>query len=321
MSGIPLLFGPYGRLTEATARQVAGAGGNAVWFHGFDPEMFALSEACGLAACVEVKTFRASFSDHPELQPIGVDGNPIRHGRLVQGICLSHADYLAEIEEGLGNGLRDYSPAGIWLDYLTYGGWFETPEPDLQESCFCPACIGEFCEAEGVDAESAEVILEKYGPLWTQHKCRRIAGYALRYSRMIRAGRPGCTVGAYMCPYTPQELDGALSRIFAQDYELLAPALDVFTPLVYVAKSGRTAAWGREILQASPGFVPQDRRIQLILDTLDFPAGLEETSRSPVPSWGIQMFGGSSLFEEPGKRQVFRRAVERIREACGSPGS
>ena len=42
---------------------------------------------------------------------------------------------------------RGCRPAGIWLDYLTYGGWFETPEPDLQESCFCADCIAEFCTA------------------------------------------------------------------------------------------------------------------------------------------------------------------------------
>jgi hypothetical protein len=42
----------------------------------------------------------------------------------VQGICLSHPDFIQEIEESLVSGLRRFSPTGVWLDYLTYAGWF-----------------------------------------------------------------------------------------------------------------------------------------------------------------------------------------------------
>ncbi|MEZ4836727.1 MAG: hypothetical protein R2873_32840 [Caldilineaceae bacterium] len=72
-------------------------------------------------------------------------------------------------------------------------------------------------------------------------------------------------IGAHMCPWTPQEFDGALTRIFAQDYALLAPSIDVFTPLLYGTKSGRPADWGRRWLEASPSFVPPTNRVQLIL--------------------------------------------------------
>ena len=101
---------------------------------------------------------------------------------------------------------------------------------------------------------------------------------------------PECIIGAYMCPWTPAEFDGALTRIFAQDYALLAPAIDVFTPLIYVAKSGRTPEWGREFLEMSPAFVPPGRKVQLILDALDFPDSLLAAAESSRPSWGIQLF-------------------------------
>jgi hypothetical protein len=78
-------------------------------------------------------------------------------------------------------------------------------------------------------------------------------------------------IGAYMCPWTPQEFDGALRRIFAQDYNLLAEFIDVFTPLIYAHKSGRPAQWGREFLEQSPVFIPSGAKTQLILDMLDFP--------------------------------------------------
>ena len=248
-----------------------------------------------------------------ELAPIGADGRPIRYGRLVQGVCLSKGDFLAETEAHLLDGLRTFKPIGIWLDYLTYAGWFEDPAPDLQESCFCPACIAEFCDATGLDAVTPNRILHAHAAAWTQHKCARIAGFAAHYAGLIRAYLPDCIVGAYMCPWTPDEFDAALTRIFAQDYALLAPAIDVFTPLIYAQKSGRPAVWGREWLEAAAGFVPAGRRVQPILDVLDFPDSLIAAAEAAAPSWGIQLFGGAQVFRDGDQAEVFRNAVERIR--------
>ncbi len=308
---IPLLFGPYGSANLPV--NVRDYGVNAVWFHGFNEQAFADCEQRGLEACVEFKTFRADFHTHPELIPIGMDGKPIRYGRLVQGICLSRQDYLAEIQEHLISGLQKFSPRGIWLDYLTYAGWFETPEPDLQESCFCSACVEDFCRSEAVDAATPEEILSAYAEQWKAHKCRKIAGYARLYATLIKEKLPDCIFGAYMCPWMPEQFDGALTRIFAQDYKLLGDSIDVFTPLIYDKKSGRDADWGREWLTRSPEFVPPTSKVQLILDAMDYPDSLVETSASAVPSWGIQMFAGAPLFENPDQANLFRQSVEAIR--------
>ena len=310
---LPLLFGPYGRNAVEVIDRLAPAGANAVWFHGFDAEAFEACDAAGVAACVEFKTFRADFAAHPELVPIGVDGEPIRYGRLVQGVCLSQQPFLDETEANLRAGLQRYQPAGIWLDYLTYAGWFEEPQPDLQESCFCPACIADFCAATGIDATTPTQILATAQAEWTRHKCERVARYARHYAEMIRAALPNCVVGAYMCPWTPDEFDGALTRIFAQDYALMAPAIDVFTPLIYGEKSGRAPSWGRELLEQAPSFVPAERKVQLILDILDFPASLQAVAESPVPSWGIQLFAGAPVFADADQARIFARAVEKIR--------
>lgn len=309
---VPLLFGPYG--SAQLPKDVKEYGVNAVWFHGFNEQSFANCAERELEACVEFKTFRADFAKHPELIPVGVDGKPIRYGRLVQGICLSQRDYVAEIEEQLLGGLQKFKPRGIWLDYLTYGGWFETPEPDLQESCFCRACIDDFCRSADVDATTPEQILSGYAEAWKAHKCRKIADFALHYATLIKSRLPGCIVGAYMCPWTPEQFDGALVRIFAQDYAMMAEAIDVFTPLIYCKKSGEQARWGRDWLASSAEFVPAHRNVQFILDAADFPDSLTETAASDVPSWGIQMFAGAPLFADPDNARLFKRAVEAIRE-------
>jgi len=315
---IPFLFGPYGVPTSDDVDRFAAYGANAAWFHGFNPQAFEACEASHIAACVEFKTFRADFGKYPELIPLGVDGLPIRYERLVQGVCLSQQAFLEEIEAALLDGLRSFKPAGIWFDYLTYGGWFETPNPDLQESCFCAECIAEFCEATGIDATTPAEILGTYADSWTQHKCERVAKYAARYAALVRTRLPGCIIGAYMCPWTLREYNGALRRIFAQDYTLLAPTIDVFTPLIYVKKSGRTPAWGRELLDQMGSFVPQSNKVQLILDVLDYPDSLVATAEASNPSWGIQMFGGAQVFEDPETAGIFRAAVDRIRQAAAS---
>jgi hypothetical protein len=310
-----LFFGPYGGNALAHGARLAEYGANAAWFHMFDERAFEACAGAGLAACVEFKTFRADFDARPELIPIGADGRPIRYGALVQGVCLSQTEFLAETEAALVAGVRAFRPAGIWLDYLTYAGWFEVPDPDLQESCFCPACIAEFCRGTGIDATTSAEILARHAGAWERHKCARVAGFAAHYARIIREHLPECVIGAYMCPWTPAEFDGALTRIFAQDYSLLAPSIDVFTPLIYGTKSGRPTSWGREFLEAAPAFVPAGTRVQLILDALDGPDSLRETAAATPPSYGLQVFGGTAVFADTAFAQVFQGAVARIRAA------
>lgn len=309
---IPLLFGPYG--SAELPSNVKDYEVNAVWFHGFHEPSFAACEKRDLHACVEFKTFRADFVQHPELIPIGKDGKPIRYGKLVQGICLSQKEYLFQIEEQLIVGLKRFQPRGIWLDYLTYGGWFEEPEPDLQESCFCTACIEDFGLHTNIDAATSDEILSKYAQEWTLHNCRKIASFALHYSKIIKNKLPDCIIGAYMCPWTPEQFGGALTGIFAQDYTLLQEAIDIFTPLIYCKKSGENPEWGQAWLEQSPHFVPRDRHVQLILDALDYPESLTKSAASQVPSYGLQMFGGAPLFQDPDKAILFKQAVEVIRD-------
>jgi hypothetical protein len=315
---VPPFFGPYGSAALEYADRLAQYGANALWFHGFNPAAFEACTRHGIASCVEFKTFRADFWEHPELVPIGVDGKPIRYGRLVQGVCLSKQAFTQKIEEELVTGMRAFKPAGVWLDYLTYAGWFETPDPDLQESCFCPDCIAEFNEATGIDATMPVEILDRYAAQWTRHKCERVAGFAARYAELIRAHLPACVIGAYMCPWSPQEFDGALTRIFAQDYALLAPYIDVFTPLIYVKKSGRSSNWGRAFLERASDFIPGNRKVQLILDALDYPDSLVLAAESPRPSWGVQVFGGAQIFGDLDRARVFHTAVEQIRQVVFS---
>ena len=314
---LPVLIGPYGSPALKYIDRFAEYGANAFWFHGFDENAFEACEKFGIAACVEFQAFRANFDDRPELIPIGEDCEPIRYGNLVQGVCLSQQEFLLETLENLRAGLEQFQPQGIWLDYLTYAGWFETPQPDLQQSCFCDACILDFCEASGLDADHPQEILAHYRTAWTDHKCERIARFALLYAQLIKIFTPDCIVGAYMCPWTPAEYDGALTRIFAQDYERMSAAIDIFTPLIYAQKSGRSNRWGREFLEKSVDFIPTNRKTQLILDALDFPESLTETANSPIPSWGIQLFGGAAVFEDSQRAEIFRSAVDKIRARIG----
>jgi hypothetical protein len=89
----------------------------------------------------------------------------------------------------------------------------------------------------------------------------------------------------------------------------------VFTPLIYAHKSGRPPYWARTFLERTPTFVPTGSEVQPILDVLDYPASLIAAAASHVPSWGVQVFGGATVFADPRRAEVFGRGVRRIREA------
>lgn len=313
------LFGPYGTLSPDNADRFRASEANAVWFHGFSHELFERCESLGAAACVEFRTFRANFDERPELIPVGVDGSPIRYGRLVQGVCLSQSEFIEERETELREGLAEYSPRGVWLDYLTYAGWFETPKPDLQESCFCDDCVAEFNEATGVDCRDPEEILSGHSEAWHSHKVERIESFGRRFAEIIRTARPDCLVGLYACPWYPEEFDWAITRIFGQDLNRLAEVFDVVTPLIYAEKCGRPPAWSAEYVRRSREFVPSSAAVMPILDVLDFPQSVtalvdevEGSEPSTAPA-GIQIFGGDAVFADAGKTAVFNEAMRRLR--------
>ena len=307
------MIGTYGASALNNAASFKNIHADTAWFHGFDEWAFEECARYGIQACVEFATFRADYEKFPHLIPIGIDGHPIRYGRHLQGICLSNIDFLEEIENRLKTGLLTYSPAGIWLDYMTYGGWFEDPAPDLQDSCFCSECVRHFNEATDIDETNPLSIIAQHREAWVNHKCRRVASFTARYTSIIRSMCPDTVIGIYMCPYTPEDYDGALRSIFAQDYGLIAPFVDVFTPLIYCAKSGKGADWGRSFLELSPSFVPEGKPVQLILDSMDFPDSMEQTVLSSVPSKGIQMFSGAEIFKNKTSIEAFARYADILR--------
>ena len=185
-------------------------------------------------------------------------------------------------------------------------GGLKRPRPTCKTRASAPLASAEFCQATGIDADTSHAILSKHAAAWARHKCERVARYAAHYAGLVRSLRPGCVTGAYMCPWTPEEFDGALTRIFAQDYALLAPAIDIFTPLIYCTKSGRPHRWGRDFLEASPGFVPAGKPVQLILDVLEFPGSLLDTAQSALPSAGNSTLRRRAHFQRPAAGQAVR---------------
>jgi hypothetical protein len=303
------LMGTYGQSGVGVALKLRDAGCNALWFHGFDEKGFDGCIKNGLQPCVEFRTFRESFDKRPDLIPTGIDGKPIRFGKLVQGICLSKSDFVDEREQELRDGVTSYAPAGVWFDYLTGAGWFETPDPDLQESCFCPDCVQDFCESTGVDAASPSEIINTYQKQWTDHKCERIAGFGQRFAKIVKDALPSAMIGAYMCPWTPQEFDGALTRIFGQDYQLFGEFIDVFTPLIYTTKSGRPSYWSAEFLEGAVEYVPEGHPVQPILDALDYPGSLQALVGASVKSWGFQLYDGAKLMANPESAAQFAKLI------------
>ena len=200
------LWGLYGRASVAHADRVKASGANALWFHGFDADAFEACARADLAPCVEVKTFRADFAKRPDLVPIGVDGKPIRYGA-------PRAGGLPE-PRLLHGGDRDEPRLGARL--LRAGGRVARL-PDLRrlvrDAGARPA--GELLLRRLHRRSSSRPPESTPGPprrSWAGTRspgpttsAGASPGWRRRYADLIRARRPGCVVGAYMCPWMPGE--------------------------------------------------------------------------------------------------------------------
>jgi hypothetical protein len=205
----------------------------------------------GAAVYAEFATFRGDYllDKYPDVAPIGRDGLPISKTKRFLGACPSCPRLLLDKRTALRSLLREHPVAGVWLDYLHFHCDFELPNPPLDQSCFCDRCLARFARDTGLaprgrtTAERAAWILEAALPAWTGWKCDVVAGFAAEARAIIAEERPDARLGIFSCPWTDDEYGGALRTIVAEDLDRLHAIVDVFSPMVYQAKCGRSPGW------------------------------------------------------------------------------
>jgi hypothetical protein len=262
--------------------------------------------------------------DHPEAWPINERGERVTAASWFMGVCPTEQGFRRYRLQQLKDLIRKHDLDGVWMDYVHWHAQFEEKEPILPETCFCDGCLATFQDVthiripDGTTTDKSTWIFKNHDREWRDWRCSVIAGWAGDMKAILREGKPGTLLGMYHCPWNDDEFAGARRRILGIDYEMLNADIDVFSPMVYHRRMGRSPEWVKENVewfckriraQAGDG-----RRVWPIVQAHNDPVPISAEEFGVVLSHGlsggatgVMMFTSSSVAEDRAKMETMRR--------------
>ncbi|MDD4107701.1 MAG: hypothetical protein PHH93_03165 [Prolixibacteraceae bacterium] len=231
-------------------------GVNAIFVHSgsVNHELMQKAKSEGIKVYAEFATLNGKnyVEEHPEAWAINEKGERVEAASWFMGVCPTEPGFREYRFNQLRKLVTEFKIDGVWMDYVHWHAQFEEPEPILPETCFCDHCLSSFSEdtkidlPEGSTAKKAEWILNTHDDQWRDWRCEVINDWVLEIRKIMDEIRPGMLLGLYHCPWTDEEFNGARRRILGLDYDLLRENIDVFSPMVYHGRMGRSAGWVEE---------------------------------------------------------------------------
>lgn len=262
--------------------------------------------------------------NHPEAWAIDSSGNKVQAATWFMGVCPSDPGFRTHRIEALKHLLDQYDVAGVWMDYVHWHAQFEDPEPILPETCFCDKCIRNFQQESGINvagkntSDKAAFILLKHDSAWRNWRCEVIAGWAKEFRQVIKQHNPELLLGLYHCPWNDEDFNQARYRILGLDYSLLMEHVDVFSPMVYHKRMGRSPEWVKENIEWFSKIVG-GKRIWPIVQAHNDPGKIDADEFRNIMNnglsgnaSGIMMFTTSSVAEDRAKLDVMRNVYDSL---------
>lgn len=302
---------------------------NAVFVHSgsINAELAARVRREGAKLYAEFATLNGKgyVEKHPEAWPVNEKGEPAPPATWFLGACPTEPGFRAWRMKLLKELLERVEVDGVWLDYLHWHAQFEDPNPVLPETCFSKSCLSAFSRATGLRvpdgpvAKQARWVLDRHERRWRDWRCTVIADWVREVRAVIEKTRPGILLGNFQCPWRDDEFSGARRRTLGLDLKLLAPLVDVMSPMVYHKRMGRPAAWVGEsvawlagAVSAAPGRPP---RIWPIVQAHNDPGTVSAEEFAEVlrlgasgGSTGVMMFTIGSVAQDPAKMKALKAA-------------
>jgi hypothetical protein len=302
-------------------------GVNAVFVHAgsIDQTMIDKAREEGLKVYAEFPTLNGKnyVEEHPEAWPINELGEKADQASWFMGVCPTNTEFREYRMDQLRKLLRSFDLDGIWMDYVHWHAQFEEPEPILPETCFCSSCLSTFEKKTGIDvegdiiSEKALWILKNKDKEWRNWRCNVIRSWAIEIRNILRMEKPEALLGIYHCPWDDEEFDGARIKILGLDYDLLQDVVDVFSPMVYHGRMGRTPEWVEDNirwickrLNIESG---SSTRVWPIVQAYDNPSAIsprefEKVLRGGLKggSTGVMMFTSYAVAEQEEKIDVMK---------------
>ena len=231
-------------------------GVNAIFIHSgsINDAMIKRAKTEGLKVFAEFATLNGKnyVEQHPEAWAIDMSGNKVEAATWFMGVCPSEPGFRKHRLDELRTLLRKFPLDGVWMDYLHWHAQFEDPEPILPETCFCEHCLQGFQSATGIKvpdgstSRKAEWILTNRDVAWRNWRCSVIASWVRDFKAVLKQEKPGALLGVYHCPWDDDDFNGARRRNLGLDYDSLRNIVDVFSPMVYHGRMGKSPEWVKE---------------------------------------------------------------------------
>jgi len=255
ISGVPASMDPFaGKTPGGQAGVFESAGANAVFDVPADRALVDALHARGIRAYgkVDFSAGPEDWKEHPEIQPVSANGEPLSATDAGEGICLCQ-DAFSEAKLAAVDALtRDSGLDGVWLDGVRWPGRWEGQNPPIVRACFCPECLRQFERDRAVHiprefestARKAAWIREHAVEDWNAWRADRVVDVVRRARIIVKKNLgPDALVGLLTVPLRGEDYDGAAVTVFGQDPAKLRQFVDVFSPLAFHAACERPPEW------------------------------------------------------------------------------
>ena len=334
------IYGGFPGAILERGKTPADFGINAVWVGsgGLKREEIDRCHDLGLKVFTEYNSmhFAEFLKDHPDAAPIGADGRPSPPPQGWQGVSPFHAGYRRNRMDEFRRVLETYEVDGIWLDYHHAHASWERDEPEMPDTDFSPVALKQFTEATGIALpgnvpEAAKRLLGQHRDAWTQFRCDVFTDWVREFREIRDAARPQALLGTFHCPWSPEDLDGAIRHKLAIDLPAQAKHIDIFSIMPYHARFGhrQDPAWIARQTQSLgkllqlKGTPDEKQKIWPIVQLADWgetvvveqiPQVLEYGTR--LPATGVMVFHWSGVSQQWDKVEALGKAYRAVQPAA-----
>jgi hypothetical protein len=305
-------------------------GVNAVFIHGasLDTETVTRARDEGCQVFAEFATLNGQYGDyvakHPEAHPIDDQGEPVPPATWFLGACPTDPGFREYRMQALRDLLAELpSLDGVWMDYLHWHAQFEDPYPIFVKTCFNPSCLAAFQSWSGITvpgetvAERSKWIFMNAAREWENWRVHVILDWARQIHQIVKAHNPDALVGNYQVAWKDEDLGGVRRRCLGLDIAAMAPYVDVYSPMIYHGRSGKTPEYVRDYVAYFSDHFAIKRgglpRLWPIVQAHDEPR-IEPEEFARVlryglgsQSSGVMMFTLDSVARDAGKLDAMRR--------------
>jgi hypothetical protein len=311
-------------------------GVNAVFVHSgsINDELIQRARAEGCEVFAEFATLNGSYNNwvqnHPDAHPIDDSGKPAPKATWFMGVCPTNQAFREFRMNALRELLTKYDLDGVWMDYLHWHAQFEDPYPVFIKTCFNDSCVAAFEKWSGLKVqgntvpEKSKWIFMNAAKKWEDWRVSVIVDWAREFRQIVKSLRPHALVGNYQCAWKDEDLGGVRRRCLGLDFKELAKHVDVFSPMVYHGRSGKTPEYVKDYVeyfserypvQTDPDKFPKLWPIVQAHDEPRIePEEFEKVLRYGLmgKSTGVMMFTIGSVAADEGKMAVMKRVYTEL---------